>query len=99
MRGMGSIRPQIFNKDNLVYWKTRTRAYLQSLGADVWEIGERGYQYPTIVPMNPTEKKSYETKAKVWEFYQNQNSSKSCSSTQPKKYGIKSFRATKETPR
>lgn len=62
--GMGFIRPPIFNGNKLTYWKTRTKAYLQSLGSDVWEIVERGYQYPAVVPIDPVEKKSYETNAK-----------------------------------
>jgi len=48
--GMGSIKPPIFNGDNLTFWKTRTKAYLQSLGADAWAIVEGGYQYPVAVP-------------------------------------------------
>ena len=41
------------------------RSYLQSLGADVWAIVEGGYQYPAAVPTYPTEKKNYESNAKV----------------------------------
>ena len=62
---MGSIRPPIFNGSNLVYWKIRTRAYLQSLGANVLEIVEGGYQFPTVIPTESTGKKLYETNAKV----------------------------------
>jgi len=64
---------------------------------------EGGYQYPKTVPTNPAEKKAYENNAKavnaLLEVYQNQNFSNSCSSTQPKKCGTKSFIATKETPK
>lgn len=63
--GMASIRPPIFIGNNLAYWKIRTRAYLQSLGDDVWKIVEVGYQYPAVVPTDPVEKKSYETNAKA----------------------------------
>jgi len=62
---LGSIRPQILNGDNLLYWKTTTRAYVQSLGAEVWAIVERGYQYLATVSMDPEERKSYEFSAKV----------------------------------
>ena len=41
------------------------RSYLQSLGASEWAIVEAGYQYPTAVPTGPTERKNYETNAKV----------------------------------
>ena len=41
------------------------RSYLQSLGADVWAIVEEGYQYPAAVPIDPTERKNYETNAKA----------------------------------
>ena len=40
------------------------RSYLQSLGADVWAI-VGGYQYPAVVPTDPTARKNYETNAKV----------------------------------
>ena len=63
--GMGSIRPLIFNGSNLVYWKIRTRSSLQSLGADVWEIVEGGYQFPVAIPTDYVGKKLYKTSAKV----------------------------------
>jgi len=63
--GIGSIIPPIFNGKNLPYWKIRTRAYLHSLVADVWEIIKGGYQYPTVVPIDPAENKTYENNAKV----------------------------------
>jgi hypothetical protein len=63
--GMASIRPPLFNGNNLIFWKTRMRSYLQSLGADVWAIVEGGYQYPSTVPTDPTERKTYETNAKA----------------------------------
>eukprot|EP00253_Pinus_taeda_P019693 PITA_19693 len=63
--GMGFIRPPIFNGRNLVYWKIRTIAYLQSLGANVWEIVEGGYQFPTKIPTDSVGKKLYETNAKA----------------------------------
>eukprot|EP00253_Pinus_taeda_P014784 PITA_14784 len=47
---MGSMRPPIFDGSNFVYWKIRTTTYLQSLGADVWEIVEGGYTFPTTIP-------------------------------------------------
>ena len=62
---MGCIKPPIFNGSNLVYRKIRTRAYLPSLGANVWEIVEGGYQFPAEIPTNYTGKKLYETNAKV----------------------------------
>ena len=63
--GTTSIRPPLFNRNNLIFWKTRKRSYLQSLGAEVWEIVEGGYQYPAAVPTDPTEMKNYETNAKA----------------------------------
>ena len=63
--GKASIRPLLFNRNNLIFWKTRMRSYLQSLGSDVWAIVEGGYQYPTAVPTDPTERKNYETNAKA----------------------------------
>ena len=63
--GTASIRPPLFNGNNLIFWKTRMRSYLQSLGADVWAIVEGGYQYPATVPTDPMAKKNYETNAKA----------------------------------
>ena len=62
--GTTSIRPPLFNGNNLIFWKTRMRSYIQSLGADVWAIVEGGYQYPVEVPIDPMERKNYETNAK-----------------------------------
>ena len=63
--GIASIKPPLFNGNNLIFWKTRMRSYLQSLGAEVWEIVEQGYQYPAAVPTNPMERKNYQTNAKA----------------------------------
>ena len=61
---MGSIRPPIFNGNNLVYWKIRTIAYLQSLGVEVLEIVEGGYQFPAAIHTDTPGKKLYETNSK-----------------------------------
>eukprot|EP00253_Pinus_taeda_P010531 PITA_10531 len=50
---------------NFVYWKVRTTTYLQSLGAEVWDIVEGGYTFPSATPTDTTSKKQYETNAKV----------------------------------
>ena len=63
--GIMSIKPPIFNGSNLIFWKVRTKAYLQSLGADVWAIVEEGYQYPASIPTNAAERKKYEINAKA----------------------------------
>eukprot|EP00253_Pinus_taeda_P026900 PITA_26900 len=63
-KGMVSMRPPIFNGSNLVYWKIRARAYLQLLGADVWEIVEGGYQFLATIPKDSIGKNLYETNTK-----------------------------------
>ena len=63
--GVFSIRPPLFNGSNLLFWKIRTKAYMQSLGAEVWEIVEGGYQYPASIPTDATERKKYEINAKA----------------------------------
>ena len=55
-----SIRPPIFDGSNFVYWKVRTKAYLQSLGIEVWDIVEGGYTFPIVTPTNTIGKKQYE---------------------------------------
>ena len=62
---MGSIRPPIFYGSNFCYWKIRTITYLRSFGANVWEIVEGGYTFPTTIPIDTTGKKKYETNSKV----------------------------------
>ena len=63
--GAMSIKPPLFNGINLIFWKVRTKSYLQSLGADVWAIVEEGYQYPASIPTDAAERKKYETNAKA----------------------------------
>ena len=63
--GLMSIRPPLFNGNNLLFWKIRTKAYLQSIGADVWAIVEEGYQYPASIPTDVAERKKYEFNAKA----------------------------------
>lgn len=50
---------------NFFVWKVRMRAYLQELGADVWEISKSRYEYPTSIPSDTAGNKYYETDAKV----------------------------------
>ena len=63
--GVFSIRPPIFNANNLLFWKIRKKTYLQSLGAEVWAIVEEGYQYPAIIPTDVAGRKKYEINAKA----------------------------------
>eukprot|EP00253_Pinus_taeda_P033727 PITA_33727 len=51
------IRPPIFDGSNFVYWKVRTTTYLQSLGAEVLDIVEGGYTFPSATPTDTTGKK------------------------------------------
>jgi len=52
-----SIKPPIFNGINFVYLEVRTKAYLQSLGTDVWEIMEGEYTFPSAIPTDTIGKK------------------------------------------
>ena len=63
--GTTSIRPPLFNGNNLIFWKTSMRSYFQSLGVDVWAIVEQGYQYPTSIPTDAAERKKYEINVKA----------------------------------
>ena len=63
--GVMSLKPPLFNGINLIFWKVRTKAYLQSLGAEVWAIVEEGYQYLAIIPTDAAQRKKYEINAKV----------------------------------
>ena len=63
--GTTSIRPPLLNGNNLIFWNTRTRSYLRSLGVDVWAIVEDSYQYPASVRLDIVARKNYENNAKV----------------------------------
>ena len=63
--GVISLRPPLFNGSNLLFWKIQTKAYLQSLGAEVWAIVEEGYRYSAIIPTDAAERKKYEINAKA----------------------------------
>ena len=63
--GVFSLKPPLFNGSNLLFWKIRTKAYLESLGEEVSAIVEEGYQYPTIIPTDAAERKKYEINAKA----------------------------------
>ena len=73
-----SIRPPIFDGTNFIYWRVRVTAYLQSLGTEVWDIIDTGYNFLSATPTDLAEKKKYETNAKAvnthWDAYLNQNS-------------------------
>jgi len=62
--GLFSYKPLCLDGTNFVLWKIIMRAYLQSLGVDVWEIFEGGYHYPTSIPTDCVGKKLYENSAK-----------------------------------
>ena len=97
-----SIKPPLFNGNNFIYWKMRTKSYLQSLRADVWAIVEGGYRYLATVPTNIAEKKTYETQCQSCQCFIGKSVTiRVCQShaTKPKKYGTKLLRATKETLR
>ena len=63
--GITSIKPPVFNGSNLIFWKTRMRSYIQSIGTDVCPIVVQGYQYPATIPTDPNENKNYESNAKA----------------------------------
>ena len=63
--GTTSITPPLFNRNNSIFWKTRTGSYLQSLGAYVWVIVEGGYQYLASIPTDAMTRKKYEMNAKA----------------------------------
>eukprot|EP00253_Pinus_taeda_P032899 PITA_32899 len=60
-----SIKPLNFDGTNFVYWKVIVTAYLQSLVTEVWDIIDIGYTFPSATPIDPAEKKKYETNAKA----------------------------------
>ena len=34
---------------NFAFWKVRMRPYLMSLGADVWDVVDTGYEKPVVL--------------------------------------------------
>eukprot|EP00253_Pinus_taeda_P021264 PITA_21264 len=84
-----SIRPPIFYGTNFLYWKVRVTTYLQSLGTKVWDIIETWYTFPSATPIDPAEKKKYETNAKAV------NTLLGCLS-QPEFLKVMKYKSTKE---
>lgn len=49
-KGGFTNRAPMFNGMNCVFWKVRMKSYIQSLGADVWDIVKEEYQNtPTMI--------------------------------------------------
>lgn len=72
-----SIRPPIFDGTNFNYWKVRVTAYLQSLGTDVWDIIETGYNFPSATLTDATERRNMKQMIKqsilCWDAYLKQS--------------------------
>ena len=51
-RGQSLIIPPLFDGTNYVYWKVRTRAFLQYLDEKVWQAVEIGQIKPKEAPAN-----------------------------------------------
>ena len=56
-----SIRVPIFDGEYFAFWKIRMKIYLMSIGLELWELVEEGYDVPKN---NPTEAKD---ENKYWE--------------------------------
>ena len=45
-----SIRVPIFDGEDHVFWNIRMKNYLMSIGMEVWELVEEGYNVPNSLP-------------------------------------------------
>jgi hypothetical protein len=45
----GAVKPVVFNGEDFVYWKNRTRNYLLSQGHAIWEIVQEVYVIPATL--------------------------------------------------
>ena len=62
---MASLRKiPVFSGEDYAYWKVRMRAFLQSMGADVWEITKNQAYEVLAVRTTPLQVSEHEANAK-----------------------------------
>lgn len=59
LEGLASNRSLLFDGSNYAFWFVRMRAYLVSLGFDVWNSVATGYMPPQNPPSTPDEKRAF----------------------------------------
>ena len=55
----------LFDGHNYAFWSVRMKLFLQSQGVDVWQACLSTYIAPTIIPIDPINKRLYESNAKA----------------------------------
>ena len=63
---MASLRKiPVFSGDDYAYWKVRMRAFLQSMGAEVWDITKNQEYEVLAVQTSPLQVSEHEANAKA----------------------------------
>ena len=65
-----SIRVPIFDGEYHVFWKTRMKNYMMSIGLEVWALVEEGYDFPKNTPTEAEDRKKYWEHAKALNILQ-----------------------------
>ena len=55
----------VFSVEDYAYWKVRMRAFLQSMGADVWDITKNQAYEVLAIRVTPLQVTEYEANAKA----------------------------------
>ena len=63
MASLGKIL--VFSGEDYTYWKVRMRAFLQSMGAEVWDITKNQAYEVLAVRVTPLQVTEYEANAKA----------------------------------
>ena len=63
MASLGKI--PVFSGEDYAYWKVRMRAFLQSMGAEIWEITKNQLYEVLAVRTTPLQVTQYEANAKA----------------------------------
>ena len=54
-----SIKVPIFDGEDHVFWNIRMKKYLMSIGLEVWELVEEGYNVPNFTPIEKGDMKKF----------------------------------------
>ena len=63
--GLSTNRAPRFDGSNYTFWRIRMEVYLQSLGVDIWQSVENGYNAPKTAPVDIVDRRLYEYNARA----------------------------------
>ena len=60
-----SSKVPTFDGSDCAFWKVMMQTYFLSINVDVWASVVNGYKVPNTLPLDPNEKRKYETDMKA----------------------------------